>query len=81
MNNSYQNKLRDHFDGWSVVVIVLTFVLFAAALFVKGFTHDLFLEAGIFLVLIKLILTSHKNSVSLKNLGEEIKEVKGLLSK
>ncbi len=81
MNNSCQNKLRDHFDGWSVVVIVLTFAFFVAALFVKGFTHDLLLEAGVFLVSIKLILMSYRNSVSLKNLDTEIREVKGLLKK
>ena len=81
MNNSSQNKLSDHFDGWSLAVIVLTFVLFAVALFVKGFTHDLLLEAGVFLVSIKLILMSYRNSVGLKNLNKEIREVKRLLNK
>jgi hypothetical protein len=33
------------------------------ALLIQGFTHDLLLEAGVFLVSVKLILMSHKNSV------------------
>ena len=45
-----------HFDVGSVFVIIITFVLFALALFTKGFTHDLLLEAGVFLVSVKLII-------------------------
>jgi hypothetical protein len=52
-----------HFDFWSVVVIALTLLLFVMALLIKGLTHDLLLEAGVFLVSVKLILMSHKNSV------------------
>ena len=37
-------------DFWSLVVIVLTLPLFLLALFLKGFTHELLLEAGVFLV-------------------------------
>ena len=48
-------------DPWMLIVIVVTFILFAIALFTKGFTHDLLLEAGVFLVSVKLILMSHKN--------------------
>ena len=42
--------MRQHFDLGSLIVIIITFVLFALALFTKGFTHDLLLEAGVFLV-------------------------------
>lgn len=52
-----------HFDFWSIMVITLTLVLFVLALLIKGFTHDLLLEAGVFLVSVKLILMSHKNSM------------------
>lgn len=55
--------MRKHFDFWSIVVIALTLILFVMALLIKGFTHDLLLEAGVFLVSVKLILMSHKNSV------------------
>ena len=46
------------FDGPSAAVIAVTLVLFVAALFFKGFTHDLLLEAGVFLVSVKLIRAS-----------------------
>ncbi len=48
--------MNKHFDTPTVIVIIVTFVLFAVALFVKGFTHDLLLEAGVFLVSVKLML-------------------------
>jgi hypothetical protein len=46
----------------SLAVIVVTFVLFAVALFEKGFTQDLLLEAAIFLVSVKLIIMTYRNS-------------------
>ncbi len=52
------------FDPWSVIVIVLTVVLFAAALFAKGLTHDLLIEAGVLLVFMKLILMAQRNARS-----------------
>ena len=53
-----------HFDAWSLLVITLTLLLFVTALFAKGFTHDLLLEAGVFLVSAKLILMSYKTSLA-----------------
>lgn len=44
----------------SALVILLTFVLFVLALFTKGLTHDLLLEAGVFLVSAKLIIMAYK---------------------
>ncbi len=55
-------QLLRHHDPGSLFVIALTLILFVAALFVKGFSHDLLLEAGVFLVSVKLILMAHKNS-------------------
>ncbi|HZI57957.1 MAG TPA: hypothetical protein VFF39_14340 [Verrucomicrobiae bacterium] len=55
--------MRKHFDFWSIVVIGLTLILFVMALLIQGFTHDVLLEAGVFLVSVKLILMGHKNSV------------------
>jgi hypothetical protein len=75
------NKLSNYFDTWSIVVVITTFILFFLALFVKGFTHDLFLEAGVFLVSVKLIMMGYKNSVDLAKLQKEIKEIKDLISK
>jgi hypothetical protein len=55
--------LGKHFDGRSLLVMAITLVLFVAALFTKGFAHDLLLEAGVFLAPAKLILMAYKNSL------------------
>jgi hypothetical protein len=67
------------FDPWSVIVIALTGALFAAALFVKGFTHDLFIEAGVLLVSIKLILMAQKNARTEENLERHLRRIEELL--
>ena len=59
-------------DSSSLVVSLVTLLLFVAALFSKGFTHDLFLEAGIFLVSVKIILMAYRNSVSVKEMKEKL---------
>ncbi|HWZ59357.1 MAG TPA: hypothetical protein VNW46_10320 [Gemmatimonadaceae bacterium] len=51
-------------DVASMIVIAVTFVLFAIAVGQKGLTHDLLLEAGVFLVSVKLILMSAKMSAA-----------------
>lgn len=55
--------MKKHIDALSGLVIAITFLLFSLALFFKGFTHDLLLEAGVFLVSVKLIIAAHKQSV------------------
>ena len=67
------------FDPWSVIVIVLTVVLFAAALFAKGFTQDLFIKAGVLLVSIKLILMAQENARSEENLERHLLRIEELL--
>jgi hypothetical protein len=67
------------FDTWSAIVIILTLVLFMAALFVKGFTHDLFVEAGVLLVSIKLILMAQKNARTEENLERQLLRIEELL--
>ena len=71
--------MRKHFDVASLTVIIVTFVLFIVALFTKGFTHDLLLEAGIFLVSVKLIMMAYHNSVSSNELKNELREIKLIL--
>lgn len=68
-----------HFDGGSLAVIVITFVLFVIALFTTGFTHALFLEAGVFLVSVKLIMMAYKSSTSAETVEKELQEIKQLL--
>ena len=71
--------MRQHFNVASLVVIIITFILFLFALFTKGLTHELLLEAGIFLISVKLIMMAYKNSVCVKSIENELKEIKGLL--
>ena len=71
--------MRNYFDTASIVIIILTLALFIAALFIKGFTHDLLLEAGVFLVSVKIIQMSYKNSVFINDLQKELKEIKQLI--
>jgi hypothetical protein len=71
--------MRKHIDVASVIVISITFILFIVALFVKGFKHDVLLEAGVFLVSVKLIMMAHKNSAYVKSLENELKEIKKVL--
>jgi hypothetical protein len=71
--------MEAYFDTGSLIVIIATFVLFIMALFAKGFTHDILLEAGVFLVSAKLIMMGYKNSLYIKSVENELKEIKGML--
>ena len=62
-------------DNGSIVVMAITLILFVVALFVKGWTHDLLLEAGVFLVSVKLIFMAYHNSVESKQIRETLDEV------
>jgi len=68
-----------YFDYWTIITIIITIVLFIVALFVKGFTHQLLLEAGVLLVSIKIILMSYKNIRNFEELQKDLHEIKKLL--
>jgi len=68
-----------HFDIGSIVVIAMTLVLFVMALFFTGLTHALLLEAGVFLISVKLIMMAYKNSVISNKIEAELREIKGLI--
>lgn len=72
-------NIRHYFDASSLLVIVITFALFLAALYFTGFTHDLLLEAGVFLVSVKLILMSYRNAVASDKLHNELAEIRSLI--
>ena len=72
-------EMRKYFDLWSLLVIAITFLLFAIALFTKGLTHDLLLEAGVFLVSVKLILMSHRNGKRTDLFFKELRKIEGQL--
>jgi uncharacterized BrkB/YihY/UPF0761 family membrane protein len=67
--------MMKHFDQASLIVIIITFVLFAAALFTKGFTHDLLLEAGVLLVSIKLIIMAYRQSTNVEAFRRRLNEI------
>jgi hypothetical protein len=69
-----------HFDVGSLIVIVTTFILFVMALFFTGLTHALLLEAGVFLVSVKLILMAYKSSVSSAQIESELQKIREILS-
>ena len=73
--------MNRHFDAGSLIVILVTFVLFALALVTEGFTHDLLLEAGVFLVSLKLIIMAYRTSVDNQDIRDELKEIKQMLEK
>lgn len=54
------------------VVILVTMILFVVALFVKGLTVKILLEAGVLLVSIKLLLMNQKNAVANPKTSEQL---------
>ena len=70
-----------HFDTGSVVVIFITLVFFVLALFFTGFTHDILLEAGVFLISVKLIMMAYKSSVTSNKIAADLQEIKNLLKR
>lgn len=67
--------MNNHIDSGSLIVALVTLLLFVAALFTKGLSHDLFLEAGVFLVSVKIIITTYKNSVAVGHLDEKLDRI------
>jgi len=63
----------------TIIIIVITLGLFVAALFTKGVTHDIFLEAGVLLISIKIILLSYRNNAIVKNIQKQLNDVNSLL--
>jgi len=67
--------MKKIFDLGNTLVIALTFILFAIALFATGFTKDLLLETGVFLVSIKIIMMNRANSNSNKEIIKKLNEI------
>lgn len=68
-------KKNKWLDLASSLTLIVTLVLFVIAVFEKGFTHDLLLEAGVFLVSVKLVLGARKNELMLEALGQKIDQL------
>jgi len=71
--------MTKYFDLGTIIVIVITVILFTVALFVKGFTNALLLEAGVLLVSIKLIMMAYRNSLNYNDLKKELHVIRQLL--
>jgi hypothetical protein len=71
--------MERYIDAGSIIIIVITFVLFGIALFTKGFTHDILLEVGVLLVSVKLIMMAFKNANHSRKLENDLSEIKELL--
>jgi hypothetical protein len=67
--------MNKHMDFGSLMVALITLALFLAALFTKGINHDLFLEAGVFLVSVKIIVMAYKNGVAVGHLSEKLDKI------
>ena len=74
-----ESDMTKYFDFGSVLIIIITFFLFVIALFVKGFTQDLLLEAGVLLVSIKLIMMAYKSSVVGEKINQNLQEIKQMI--
>jgi hypothetical protein len=70
---------RKLLDIGSWVTIAITLVLFAVALVMTGLTHDLLLEAAVFLVSVKLVLMSYKNAMVSDDLKAEVRRLREAL--
>lgn len=75
-----EGTFREHLDAGSIIIIGITLILFILALFTTGFTHDLLLEAGVFLVSVKLIMMAYKNSAHVDMIERELSEIKELIT-
>ena len=71
--------MMKYFDSGTIIVILITILLFTFALFVKGFTNAILLEAGVLLVSIKLIMMAYRNSMNYNDLKKELNEIRRLL--
>jgi hypothetical protein len=71
--------MMKYFDPGGIIVILVTVLLFTVALFVKGFTNALLVEAGVLLVSIKLIMMAYRNSINYRDLKKDLNEIRRLL--
>jgi len=68
-------------DVGTISVIAITFLLFALALFTKGLTHDILLEAGILLISVKLIMMAYKTSYYFNTIINELKKINDTMNR
>lgn len=69
--------MKEYLSKMDLAIIIITAMLFVVALFVKGLTKDILLEAGVLLVSIKLIMMNYRTSRITKKILKELEEIKG----
>jgi hypothetical protein len=88
--NAYPTHVESHFlwtdygkhlDGSTQLTLAITLALFVVALFEKGFTHDLLLEAAVFLVSAKLVVLPYKASVNNDAIAGQLAEMSKSLTR
>ncbi len=68
-------------DPWTLVVMIVTLLLFIGSLITKDFTHDLLLEAGVFLISVKLMIMAYKNTLTAEAIQNQLQEIKVMMEK
>ncbi len=68
-------------DPTTLAVIVSTLVLFILSLTEKGFTHEVLLEAAVFLVSVKPIIMAKKSSETEIRLEKHLSEISAVLTR
>lgn len=74
--DKFTKRMRKYLSTIDLIVIIVTFLLFTIALFVKGLTHDILVEAGVLLVSIKIIVMNYRITVSNKAILEKLDEIR-----
>ena len=76
-----RKKRQRRIDRASIITLVITVILFIIAIFEKGFTHELLLEAGVFLVSVKLMLSASKTDLTLHDLQDQLDAIEDKINK
>ncbi len=74
-------KLNKHIDAGSMIVAAITLVLFLTALVLKGLSHEILLEAGVFLISVKLMMMVYKHSVSTEEVKRQLAKIAASLER
>jgi hypothetical protein len=68
-------------DAGSAAVAAITLALFLAALYLRGLSHEILLEAGVFLVSVKLMMMMRKNEAYAEKLDAKLDALAAALKK
>ncbi len=63
----------------TISIILVTLALFTGAVLTKGLTHEIFLEAAVFLVSIKVIFLTFRTNIMTKNILKQLEDLNSLL--